>query len=229
MLVGTVSVEESGRAGRAAGRDAGIVCDVLNAQNDEAEARIIAAAGALGAVTISTNMAGRGTDIRLGGGRRDRTRAGVDISADCMSSAPTGMKASASISSCAAAPAARAIPANPVLRSASRTELLVQLRHPVAARRPLGEARRRPADHQPGRDRRSRARAADRRAAELRDSPHAGALLQVLEEQRRGVDGTAAGDARRNATSRTCGKRSRNGTAAGRAAGEATVREAERA
>src|SRR6185503_14265363 len=44
----------------------GVRCDVLNARNDEAEARIIAAAGAPGAVTISTNMAGRGTDIRLG-------------------------------------------------------------------------------------------------------------------------------------------------------------------
>ena len=48
---------------------AGIVCQVLNARNDEEEATIIAQAGALNAVTISTNMAGRGTDIRLGGGR----------------------------------------------------------------------------------------------------------------------------------------------------------------
>jgi preprotein translocase subunit SecA len=48
-------------------RDAGIECRILNAKNDEAEAAIIAEAGALGAVTISTNMAGRGTDIKLGG------------------------------------------------------------------------------------------------------------------------------------------------------------------
>jgi preprotein translocase subunit SecA len=66
ILVGTVSVEESERlAARLIA--AGVPCEVLNARNDEAEARIIAAAGAVGAVTISTNMAGRGTDIRLGG------------------------------------------------------------------------------------------------------------------------------------------------------------------
>jgi preprotein translocase subunit SecA len=45
----------------------GIPHEVLNARHDEAEARIIARAGELGAVTISTNMAGRGTDIPLGG------------------------------------------------------------------------------------------------------------------------------------------------------------------
>jgi preprotein translocase subunit SecA len=46
---------------------AGVRCVVLNARNDEQEAAIVARAGAPGAVTISTNMAGRGTDIRLGG------------------------------------------------------------------------------------------------------------------------------------------------------------------
>ena len=66
ILVGTASVEESERlSGRV--RMAGIPHSVLNARNDEAEAQIIAQAGALGAVTISTNMAGRGTDILLGG------------------------------------------------------------------------------------------------------------------------------------------------------------------
>jgi preprotein translocase subunit SecA len=64
ILVGTVSVEESERlAARLVA--SGVRCDVLNARNDEAEARIIAGAGAPGAVTISTNMAGRGTDIKL--------------------------------------------------------------------------------------------------------------------------------------------------------------------
>jgi len=48
---------------------AGIYCRVLNARNDELEAEIIARAGEFGAVTVSTNMAGRGVDIRLGGGR----------------------------------------------------------------------------------------------------------------------------------------------------------------
>jgi preprotein translocase subunit SecA len=66
ILVGTLTVEES--EGLAADlRAAGIGCSVLNAKRDDQEARIIAEAGALGAVTISTNMAGRGTDIRLGG------------------------------------------------------------------------------------------------------------------------------------------------------------------
>jgi preprotein translocase subunit SecA len=64
ILVGTVSVEESERlAARLVA--SGVRCDVLNARNDEAEARIIASAGTRGAVTISTNMAGRGTDIKL--------------------------------------------------------------------------------------------------------------------------------------------------------------------
>lgn len=66
VLVGTLSVEESeGLAARL--REVGVECQVLNARNDAAEAAVIAGAGAPGAVTISTNMAGRGTDIRLGG------------------------------------------------------------------------------------------------------------------------------------------------------------------
>ncbi len=66
ILVGTVSVEES-ESLAADLRHGGIPCRVLNAKNDAEEAAIVAEAGALGAVTISTNMAGRGTDIRLGG------------------------------------------------------------------------------------------------------------------------------------------------------------------
>lgn len=54
-------------------RQHGVECRVLNAANDYDEAEIVAEAGALGAVTISTNMAGRGTDIKLGGSdERDR-------------------------------------------------------------------------------------------------------------------------------------------------------------
>ena len=72
ILVGTASIEESERLSSRVSR-AGIPHEVLNARNDEAEARIIARAGELGAVTISTNMAGRGTDIPLGGeGVRER-------------------------------------------------------------------------------------------------------------------------------------------------------------
>jgi preprotein translocase subunit SecA len=66
ILVGTLTVEESERLA-ARLRGAGVSCSVLNAKRDEQEARIVAQAGRLGAVTISTNMAGRGTDIRLGG------------------------------------------------------------------------------------------------------------------------------------------------------------------
>src|SRR5205807_3774235 len=65
VLVGTVSVQESERLS-AALKD--IPHEVLNARNEEEEARIIARAGELGAVTVSTTMAGRGTDIRLAEG-----------------------------------------------------------------------------------------------------------------------------------------------------------------
>lgn len=66
VLVGTASVKESfAIAGILAG--AGIKTEILNAKRDEFEAGIIARAGKPGAVTISTNMAGRGTDIKLGG------------------------------------------------------------------------------------------------------------------------------------------------------------------
>jgi preprotein translocase subunit SecA len=68
VLVGTPTVTESERlAGQL--RSAGLPCEVLNAKHDAEEAAIVARAGALGAVTIATNMAGRGTDIRLGGER----------------------------------------------------------------------------------------------------------------------------------------------------------------
>jgi preprotein translocase subunit SecA len=71
LLVGTASVGESETLA-AALRGAGIPCRVLNARNDEEEAAIVAEAGSPGAVTISTNMAGRGTDIRLGGADESR-------------------------------------------------------------------------------------------------------------------------------------------------------------
>ncbi|HEY3939627.1 MAG TPA: accessory Sec system translocase SecA2 [Bryobacteraceae bacterium] len=74
ILVGTASVEQSEILSRRLSQ-AGIGHSVLNARNDEAEAGIIAQAGALGVVTISTNMAGRGTDILLGGNPpRDREK-----------------------------------------------------------------------------------------------------------------------------------------------------------
>ena len=65
-LVGTVSIESSERLSRLLDKR-GIVHETLNAKNHEREAHIIAQAGRVGAVTIATNMAGRGTDILLGG------------------------------------------------------------------------------------------------------------------------------------------------------------------
>lgn len=65
-LVGTVSIESSERLSRLLSKR-GIKHEVLNAKNHEREASIIAQAGRTGAVTIATNMAGRGTDILLGG------------------------------------------------------------------------------------------------------------------------------------------------------------------
>jgi len=72
VLVGTQSIAESEALAERLLRS-GIAAEVLNAKNDAAEAAIIARAGEFGAVTISTQMSGRGTDIRLGG-RDEATR-----------------------------------------------------------------------------------------------------------------------------------------------------------
>jgi preprotein translocase subunit SecA len=66
VLVGTVSIERSEAIGRALAK-AGIPHNVLNAKHHEREAEIVSQAGRKGAITIATNMAGRGTDIVLGG------------------------------------------------------------------------------------------------------------------------------------------------------------------
>ena len=66
VLVGTVSIEKSEQISKLLARH-GIPHNVLNAKNHEREAQIVAQAGKLGAVTVATNMAGRGTDIMLGG------------------------------------------------------------------------------------------------------------------------------------------------------------------
>ncbi|GBF77214.1 accessory Sec system translocase SecA2 [Paenibacillus sp. 598K] len=70
ILVGTASVEESNQLAEQLTRIE-IDCHVLNAQHDQEEADIIAKAGEMGAVTVSTNMAGRGVDILLGGGNSE--------------------------------------------------------------------------------------------------------------------------------------------------------------
>ena len=66
VLVGTVSIEKSEKLSKKL-KDVGIIHEVLNAKSHEKEAEIVAQAGKFGAVTIATNMAGRGTDIMLGG------------------------------------------------------------------------------------------------------------------------------------------------------------------
>ena len=66
VLVGTVSIEKSELLSEFLARE-GVKHEVLNARFHEMEARIVAQAGRLGAVTVATNMAGRGTDIQLGG------------------------------------------------------------------------------------------------------------------------------------------------------------------
>ena len=66
VLVGTVSIEKSEKLSRILKKE-GIKHEVLNAKFHEKEAEIVAQAGKFGAVTIATNMAGRGTDIMLGG------------------------------------------------------------------------------------------------------------------------------------------------------------------
>ncbi|MBM6867046.1 preprotein translocase subunit SecA [Collinsella tanakaei] len=73
VLVGTVSIESSERLSRLLSKR-GIKHEVLNAKYHEREAHIVAQAGRLGAVTIATNMAGRGTDILLGGNPEELAR-----------------------------------------------------------------------------------------------------------------------------------------------------------
>ena len=81
VLVGTVSIEKSELLSKMLSR-MGIKHNVLNAKNHEKEAEIVAQAGKFGAVTVATNMAGRGTDIMLGGNaeflaKADLRRAGM--------------------------------------------------------------------------------------------------------------------------------------------------------
>ena len=83
VLVGTISIEKSERLSKMLGRH-GVPHHVLNAKHHEKEAEIVAQAGRKGAVTISTNMAGRGTDILLGGNPLflAREKAGSDAHPD---------------------------------------------------------------------------------------------------------------------------------------------------
>jgi preprotein translocase subunit SecA len=81
VLVGTISIEKSERLSQMLKRR-GVPHNVLNAKHHEREAEIIAQAGRVGAVTLSTNMAGRGTDILLGGNPKFLAKTMVDEDAD---------------------------------------------------------------------------------------------------------------------------------------------------
>ena len=95
VLVGTVSIEKNELLSHLLARE-GIAHNLLNAKNHEKEAEIVAQAGKLGAVTVATNMAGRGTDIMLGGNaeylaRADLVKAGYseDVIVDATGYADT--------------------------------------------------------------------------------------------------------------------------------------------
>jgi preprotein translocase subunit SecA len=147
VLIGTVSIEKSETLSDYFNK-AGIKHEVLNARQHEREAHIVAQAGRYGVVTIATNMAGRGTDIQLGGNvefrvgdelthlpegrsaRRPRRgssrkwrrkRTACARRAACSCSAPSGTRAGASTTSCAAVRDARAIRASAVSISAWTT------------------------------------------------------------------------------------------------------------
>ena len=113
---------------RAAGRSCwarpGWSCVVLNAKNDAEEAAIVAEAGARGAITVSTQMAGRGTDIRLGGAAGDQDQVAALGGLHVIGAGRHG--AAASTTSCAAAPAGRAIRAARCSSSACEDELVTR-------------------------------------------------------------------------------------------------------
>jgi preprotein translocase subunit SecA len=147
VLVGTTSIEKSELLSEML-KAKGVPHNVLNARYHEQEAAIVAQAGVPGGVTIATNMAGRGTDIKLGGNlemrvaieladmpkgpERDQRIEAIKARskptsrrcwppAACSSSARSAMRAGASTTSCAAARAARAIPAARCSISRSKT------------------------------------------------------------------------------------------------------------
>ena len=180
VLVGTVSIEKSERVSNLL-KKTGIRHYVLNAKNHEREAEIVAQAGRYKAVTISTNMAGRGTDIVLGGnpeflaadeaGTRDpndpkftealaryrqQTARGARAGAGRRRPAYPGHRAPRI--------AAHRQPAARPFRTPGRPGLVAFL--PVAGRRPAENLRRRPAQGLHGPDRDGR-RHADRASLDL--------------------------------------------------------------
>ena len=109
VLVGTTSIENSELLSGQLGKQ-GISHEVLNAKQHDREASIIAQAGRPGAVTIATNMAGRGTDIVLGGNVEAEIDA-LEEPDEATTARPSATSPVASTTSCAAARAARVTPA----------------------------------------------------------------------------------------------------------------------
>ena len=104
VLVGSISIEKSEKIAELL-KKAGIPHQVLNAKQHEREAKIIAQAGRKGAVTVSTNMAGRGTDILLGGNPEAMTREYCLKNKLAMPYAPAGSVIGAGVAANAETPA----------------------------------------------------------------------------------------------------------------------------
>ena len=143
--------------------------NVLNAKNHQREAEIVRFAGQPGAVTIATNMAGRGTDIKLHPDVVRRGREGRHATAACRSSAPSATRRAASTASCAAAAGRQGDPGLlevlPVARG--RPDAPVRQRAHRAHHGPPGPAGGR-GDHPPLGDPRDRERAEEGGGAQLR-------------------------------------------------------------
>ncbi len=121
MLVGTVSIEKNELLSAYLKRE-GIPHEILNAKNHEREGEIIAEAGKKGRVTVATNMAGRGVDIKLGGAMASADEADAVKKAGGLFVVGTERhERAASTTNCAAAQAARAIRARRNSSFRSRT------------------------------------------------------------------------------------------------------------
>ena len=144
VLVGTVSVEKSEVVANLL-KAKGLPFNVLNAKQHQREAAIVAQAGRKGTITIATNMAGRGTDILLGGNPEAMAK---DALAEEQRQARRDRRAAQP-----AAPAARTCRSRTAARSspgfdeeARYQELLAQFKAAVRGRAPGGARRRRPQD-----------------------------------------------------------------------------------
>ena len=172
ILIGTLDVAESERIAARLSRE-GLSCVVLNAKNDAEEAAIVAEAGTRGAVTVSTQMAGRGTDIRLGGAQGDEGQIAVLGGLHVIGAGRTA--AVASTTSCAGEPGARATRAarssSPACKTSSSPGMC---RTPDRRRRSARRARRRT----PSRVRWSPTRSASPRASAWKSTATPGATTR---------------------------------------------------